>query len=127
MPRDDVLQCRFVRESIHHWYPLVLTNLRSSLRFQAHNTLALLFLIWSFIGIFMQFKKIFWILQFRYIFYIFRKYNKKQVLKTFSYKNTQIAYTDLGKVSALFFLHLFLESNSMWKKITKELAKKFRV
>src|SRR5690606_35760072 len=58
---------------------------------------------------------------------IFRKFVKKQVLKIFSYKHTHVSYTDQGKGSALFFLHGFLESNSMWKNIAKELAKKFRV
>lgn len=48
-------------------------------------------------------------------------------MKTFSYKHTHVSYTDQGKGSALFFLHGFLESNSMWKNIAKELAKKFRV
>ena len=48
-------------------------------------------------------------------------------MKTFSYKHTHVSYTDQGKGSALFFMHGFLESSSMWKNIAKELSKKFRV
>lgn len=48
-------------------------------------------------------------------------------MKQFSYKNTQIAYTDQGKGSTIFLLHGFLENLSMWHVIAPHLAKKNRV
>ncbi len=48
-------------------------------------------------------------------------------MNTFTYKNTEVSYTDTGKGSAIFLLHGFLESNTMWATIQETLAKKHRV
>ena len=47
--------------------------------------------------------------------------------KIFSYKNTNISFTDTGKGSVLVLLHGFLENSSMWYKIIPILSKKNRV
>ena len=43
------------------------------------------------------------------------------------YKNSKIAYSDVGKGSAIVLLHGFLENSTMWNEIAKELSKKNRV
>ena len=48
-------------------------------------------------------------------------------VKTATYKNTQIAYTDTGKGTAVVLLHGFLENRSMWDFFVAELAKKYRI
>ena len=47
--------------------------------------------------------------------------------KVITYKNSKIAYSDVGKGSTVVLLHGFLENSTMWKEITKELSKKNRV
>ena len=44
-----------------------------------------------------------------------------------SYKNSRIAYSDVGKGGAIVLLHGFLENATMWNEIAKELSKKNRV
>jgi pimeloyl-ACP methyl ester carboxylesterase len=48
-------------------------------------------------------------------------------LKTILYKNTQIAYADSGKGTAVVFLHGFLENSTMWDAFIFELSKRYRV
>ena len=48
-------------------------------------------------------------------------------MKTTTFKNTKISYTDQGKGTALVLLHGFLENQSMWKAFIPELAKKYRI
>ena len=48
-------------------------------------------------------------------------------MKTTSYKNTVIHYTDLGKGTAVVLLHGFLENQSMWNTFLPELSKKYRI
>lgn len=48
-------------------------------------------------------------------------------MKTSSYKNTTISYTDQGKGTAVVLLHGFLENQTMWHNIVPELSKKNRV
>ena len=48
-------------------------------------------------------------------------------METFTYKNTQISYTESGKGSALVFLHGFLENKNMWIPYEKYFSNKFRV
>jgi pimeloyl-ACP methyl ester carboxylesterase len=43
------------------------------------------------------------------------------------YKNTNISYSDNGKGTAVVLLHGFLENQTMWKHLTPELSKKYRV
>ena len=43
------------------------------------------------------------------------------------YKNSKIAYSDIGKGGAIVLLHGFLENAMMWSMVTKELSKKNRV
>jgi pimeloyl-ACP methyl ester carboxylesterase len=47
--------------------------------------------------------------------------------KTTIYKNTQIAYTDQGKGTAIILLHGFLENQTMWSAFVPEFSKKNRV
>ncbi|MBA6156840.1 alpha/beta hydrolase [Tenacibaculum sp. S7007] len=44
-----------------------------------------------------------------------------------NYKNSKIAYSDVGKGSAIVLLHGFLENSTMWKDIVFELSKRNRV
>lgn len=44
-----------------------------------------------------------------------------------SYKNSKIAYLDVGKGTTIVLLHGFLENATMWNEIAKELSKKNRV
>jgi len=44
-----------------------------------------------------------------------------------AFKNTQICFNEQGKGAAVVLLHGFLENSSMWKNITSELSKKYRV
>ena len=44
-----------------------------------------------------------------------------------NYKNSKIAYSDVGKGSAVVLLHGFLENSTMWKDIVFELSKRNRV
>ncbi len=44
-----------------------------------------------------------------------------------NYKNSKIAYSDVGKGSAIVLLHGFLENSTMWKDIVLELSKRNRV
>ena len=48
-------------------------------------------------------------------------------MKSAIYKNTIISYTDLGKGTAVVFLHGFLENKSMWNDYFLEISKKNRV
>ncbi|GEP49872.1 alpha/beta hydrolase [Flavobacterium noncentrifugens] len=48
-------------------------------------------------------------------------------MKTTTYKNSKIAYSDSGKGTAVVFLHGFLENSHMWNAFVPELSKKFRV
>jgi pimeloyl-ACP methyl ester carboxylesterase len=43
------------------------------------------------------------------------------------FKNTPIAYSDIGKGTAVVLLHGFLENRSMWDTYIPELTKKYRV
>ena len=48
-------------------------------------------------------------------------------MKTISYKNTKISYTDSGKGTAIVLLHGFLENSTMWDFFVSELSQKYRV
>jgi pimeloyl-ACP methyl ester carboxylesterase len=48
-------------------------------------------------------------------------------LKTTAYKNSKIFYSDIGKGTAVVFLHGFLENSSMWGFFVGELASKNRI
>ncbi|RKS00945.1 alpha/beta fold hydrolase [Flavobacterium sp. 102] len=48
-------------------------------------------------------------------------------MKTITYKNTKISFTDEGKGTAVVLLHGFLENKTMWKAFVPELSKKHRV
>jgi len=48
-------------------------------------------------------------------------------MKTTTYKNTKIAYSDSGKGTAVVLLHGFLENSTMWDRFVIELSKKYRV
>lgn len=48
-------------------------------------------------------------------------------METFTYKNTQISYTESGKGSALVFLHGFLENKNMWTSYVNYFNAKYRV
>jgi pimeloyl-ACP methyl ester carboxylesterase len=48
-------------------------------------------------------------------------------VKTTTYKNTKISYTDSGKGTAIVLLHGFLENSSMWDFFVSELFQKYRV
>ena len=48
-------------------------------------------------------------------------------MKTITYKNTKISFTDEGKGTAVVLLHGFLENKTMWKAFVPELSKKYRV
>jgi pimeloyl-ACP methyl ester carboxylesterase len=50
---------------------------------------------------------------------------KMQNLITF--KNAQIAFSDIGKGNAVVLIHGFLENSTMWKTIIPELSKKNRI
>ncbi len=43
------------------------------------------------------------------------------------YKNSKIAYSDVGKGNAIVLLHGFLENSTMWNAISEEFSKKNRV
>jgi pimeloyl-ACP methyl ester carboxylesterase len=49
------------------------------------------------------------------------------IMKTTTFKNTKINYTDQGKGTAVVLLHGFLENQSMWKAFIPELVKKHRI
>lgn len=48
-------------------------------------------------------------------------------MKTLSYKNTTVSYSDSGKGTALVFLHGYLENSTMWNAFVPVLSKKYRV
>ena len=48
-------------------------------------------------------------------------------MKTITYKNTKISFTDQGKGTAVVLLHGFLENQTMWDNFVPELSKKHRV
>ncbi len=48
-------------------------------------------------------------------------------MKTTTYKNTPIAYSDTGKGTAIVLLHGFLENSTMWDFFCAELSRKYRV
>lgn len=48
-------------------------------------------------------------------------------MKTITYKNTKISFTDEGKGTAVVLLHGFLENKRMWQAFVPELSKKHRV
>lgn len=48
-------------------------------------------------------------------------------MKTTTFKNTTIAYSDFGKGTAVVLLHGFLENSSMWEHFVLELSKKYRI
>lgn len=48
-------------------------------------------------------------------------------MKTTTYKNTRISYTDTGKGTAVVLLHGFLENRTMWEFFVSELSQKYRV
>ncbi len=48
-------------------------------------------------------------------------------MKTTTFKNTKIAYTDKGKGMAVVLLHGFLENSTMWKYLAPVLETKYRV
>lgn len=43
------------------------------------------------------------------------------------YKNASVAFTEVGKGSALIFLHGFLENNSMWERVADVFKSNYRV
>lgn len=47
-------------------------------------------------------------------------------MKTNTYKNTKIAYSDNGKGTAIVLLHGFLENSTMWDFFVSELSQKYR-
>ena len=48
-------------------------------------------------------------------------------MKTLTYKNIQISYSDTGKGTAVVLLHGFLENQKMWQDFIPEFSKKNRV
>lgn len=48
-------------------------------------------------------------------------------MKTFSYKNTPVYYSDEGKGNTVVLLHGFLEDHSMWMRMSSLLSKRYRV
>lgn len=48
-------------------------------------------------------------------------------MKTSTYKNTKISYSDTGKGTAIVLLHGFLENSLMWDFFISEWSKKYRV
>lgn len=48
-------------------------------------------------------------------------------MKTTTYKNTTISFTDQGKGTAIVLLHGYLENQQMWDAFVPELSKKHRV
>jgi pimeloyl-ACP methyl ester carboxylesterase len=48
-------------------------------------------------------------------------------MKTITYKNTKISFTDYGKGTAVVLLHGFLENKTMWDKYISALSKNHRV
>lgn len=48
-------------------------------------------------------------------------------MKTTTYKNTKISYSDSGKGNAIVLLHGFLENRLMWDFFVSEFSKKYRV
>ncbi|MDD3003683.1 alpha/beta hydrolase [Flavobacterium sp.] len=48
-------------------------------------------------------------------------------MKSITYKNIQISFSDSGKGTALVFLHGFLENSKMWDAFVPEFSKKYRV
>ena len=43
------------------------------------------------------------------------------------HKNTRVHFSSIGKGTAVVLIHGFLENNSMWNDISKNLSKKYRV
>ena len=48
-------------------------------------------------------------------------------MKTITYKNTKISYSDQGKGTAVVLLHGFLENKTMWNAFIPELSQKYRI
>lgn len=48
-------------------------------------------------------------------------------MKTTTYKNTKISYSDYGKGTAIVLLHGYLENKEMWEAFTPGLSKKYRI
>lgn len=48
-------------------------------------------------------------------------------MKTTTYKNTKISYSDHGKGTAIVLLHGYLENKEMWNAFIPELSKKYRI
>lgn len=48
-------------------------------------------------------------------------------MKTTTYKNTKVSYSDTGKGAALVLLHGYLENQGMWSELLPELSQKHRV
>lgn len=48
-------------------------------------------------------------------------------MKTFSYKNINVNYNELGKGNAVLLIHGFLEDATMWKHLILDLQKRYRV
>ncbi|MEO8515893.1 MAG: alpha/beta hydrolase [Flavobacterium sp.] len=48
-------------------------------------------------------------------------------MKTILHRNTQIAYSETGKGTAMVLLHGFLENSTMWDSYLEAFAKKYRV
>ncbi len=48
-------------------------------------------------------------------------------MKTTTFKNTKISYSDYGKGAALVLLHGYLENKEMWTAFIPELSKKYRI
>lgn len=51
----------------------------------------------------------------------------KKDLKNFSYKNTNIHYSESGKGKAVLLVHGFLEDSLMWHQLIPDLEKRYRV
>ena len=48
-------------------------------------------------------------------------------MKTTTFKNTKISYSDYGKGTAVVLLHGYLENKEMWRAFIPELSKKYRI
>jgi len=49
------------------------------------------------------------------------------LMKTTTFKNTKISYSDYGKGTVVVLLHGFLENKEMWRAFIPELSKKYRI